>query len=402
MVSELTQLCRQEEMAVDMPQEDAKDEEPSTTITSDTTSPCQRQCPRGRINKIIYLGPGYAGIQDRGYILQQLMDIAGYLCAIIYMRPPSFHLGEQHNEGRFVSTQLQWSDLWDVNFHDGAPLLYTLHVPDNYTSTPRNDREFRLTDKIKQDLVYNVLQMPHNATRVYQSKVEKKVIRVFAQLDAFVQEQQSSTSTDEENFVWALNINLYDWYQSHFKPHLHSLGDNPSKPGLCKYGSGPKPSRWIRHIAEQLWNDIYERFSDGVDHYGHFHVRRGDAIAQCNTSLPMLQQVMECSTRNVTQRLGFLFSSDERDVTYRDQVRRMVEAQGHVWVDLDALIHQQMTRLVHPVLHNNYIVFSVLNAVTGWDQERIHFRVIRRRSMCWDCPKLSEVLKPFTGTTNAQ
>jgi hypothetical protein len=80
----------------------------------------QRYCSR-RINKIYYKD-GAAGLGDRKIIIHDLSQLAGYLCAEVVVPPPSKFLDKQHNFGRHISTDILWSDLFNITFiEDGYP-----------------------------------------------------------------------------------------------------------------------------------------------------------------------------------------------------------------------------------------------------------------------------------------
>ena len=80
------------------------------------TGQCKRKCPNGRRNIIYYSKRGRAGINDRVSIFNQLSELAGYLCATLYVDSPYIMLHPRHNAGKRVSIDLEWSDF----FHYGS------------------------------------------------------------------------------------------------------------------------------------------------------------------------------------------------------------------------------------------------------------------------------------------
>lgn len=112
-------------------------------------------------------------------------------------------------------------------------------------------------------------------------------------------------------------------------------------------------------------------------------------------------EYLDCSLPDTTSTtfgpLGVLFSSDERNAGYRRAIQDMVQARGHVGIDVDGLILDEIQRLVRPELINNYLVFSVVKAVCEGGNTRrrrpIAFRMIRRRRHCSTCPNVMEQIQ---------
>jgi len=87
--------------------------------TDDQSIPCQRYCPN-RVNKIYY-ADAPAGLSDRKVILRDLSQLAGFLCAEVIMPPPKEHLSIDHNFGRPISDEMEWSDFVNITFiQDGS------------------------------------------------------------------------------------------------------------------------------------------------------------------------------------------------------------------------------------------------------------------------------------------
>lgn len=79
-----------------------------------STHSCWRKCPQ-RINKIIFKH-GRAGLGDRLTVIENLAQIAGYLCANLKMPSPFESLNPVHNNGNFVSKKLKWLDFRNLTF----------------------------------------------------------------------------------------------------------------------------------------------------------------------------------------------------------------------------------------------------------------------------------------------
>ena len=130
--------------------------------------------------------------------------------------------------------------------------------------------------------------------------------------------------------------------------------------------------------------------------FGHLHLRRGDSIEGCNTTIPKMKEYLQCSLFHAQDKIGkivLLFSSDERDENYRRTICQMVESQGPACIDLDALIKMEIERLLNPSIVNNYFVFEVVRQISN----RVQFKLERRRQLsCSDCNNVTEMLPLFS------
>lgn len=85
-----------------------------TELQRNISEQCWRTCPQ-RINKIYYQH-GTRGLDDRLTVIDNLAQIAGYLCAILEVPPPSKMLAPKHNNGNRVSEKVKWLDFRNLTF----------------------------------------------------------------------------------------------------------------------------------------------------------------------------------------------------------------------------------------------------------------------------------------------
>jgi hypothetical protein len=84
--------------------------------------PCWRKCPHRK--NIIYFKDGPAGLSDRKFIIRDLAELAGYLCAHLVLPPPTELLDPIHNFNEQVSIENDWSDYFNITFaEDGEPVV---------------------------------------------------------------------------------------------------------------------------------------------------------------------------------------------------------------------------------------------------------------------------------------
>ena len=142
-----------------------------------------------------------------------------------------------------------------------------------------------------------------------------------------------------------------------------------------------------------VFDSLKESYPD-TDHFGMFHIRRGDAKDECDTSLIKMSSYLSCSLENleVYGKVLVLFTSDERNVCYRNAIQNMVESLGFRFIDLDsyvmATVSQYARTLATPErFENNMFVFSVEREME-WHRD-MSFRMSQRRSVeCNLCDKL--------------
>ena len=95
---------------------------------------CRRRCSLNRINKIVYLHNKRDGLSDRMYILTNLLNLAGYVCATVDVDKPSNMLATWHNQNQetFTSTtatqyesggkrtdpEFRWSDFFNFTLQN--------------------------------------------------------------------------------------------------------------------------------------------------------------------------------------------------------------------------------------------------------------------------------------------
>lgn len=148
-----------------------------------TSEHCWRACPQ-RINKI-YFRFGRAGLGDRLTIIENLAQIAGYLCAIVEMPPPHDLLHLKHNNGNLVSKKLKWLDFRNLTF--------------------LQDDSQAVRDLDKTWPVYNEEDFPGWLHIISGSK--NRLLEDFIRLQEFSLLQGSDART---GFIWEIRTRIYE------------------------------------------------------------------------------------------------------------------------------------------------------------------------------------------------
>ena len=95
---------------------------------------CWRSCPERR--NLIYSNFPMQGLNDREFIIQNLAQLAGYLCDRLVIPPPIVLLHPAHNHDNYVDKDVKWSDFFNVTFEDdGSQVL----VDDSFSNRWRQD-----------------------------------------------------------------------------------------------------------------------------------------------------------------------------------------------------------------------------------------------------------------------
>jgi len=349
----------------------------ATTVFTASSS-CVRQCPHSRRNNKIVLffqGQWYeqAGLNDRVFVFQRMGHLAGYLCARLYVPKPYLLLDRKHNHNRIVSRELTWSDFVELRFGDSGEAViaseFDKATDGFFTSrTSMNETMNGLTTKNDIRIVSeNPNQFGHHLELVHNFTQQQQ------------QQQQLQKEESPSSFVWAVGPSYYllqDVMQA-FLEHQETQGlDDGSLPELirqpnskkrCTYVESQNPL-FLREQATAILTMIQEQHPAAL--YGGLHIRRGDAVNQCNTSLAKMAHFVPCTWdgTELTQQT-LLFYSDERDACYRTAIHQLFDSLKHVTViDLDEMIQQELDRVLVQnaslqKLDNNYIRFQLNNDI---------------------------------------
>mmetsp|Transcript_18979 Transcript_18979/g.34232 ORF Transcript_18979/g.34232 Transcript_18979/m.34232 type:complete len:187 (-) Transcript_18979:259-819(-) len=142
-----------------------------------------------------------------------------------------------------------------------------------------------------------------------------------------------------------------------------------------------------------VFDTLESKYPD-ISHFGMFHIRRGDAIGECDTTLRKISNYLSCSLDRIEMygNISIMLSTDEHDPCYRNAIQGMIEALGFRFVDLDAVVAEVVTDYATLIpngsrLVNNMFIYKV-EANMEW-HERIGFRMNQRRSQsCNSCDEL--------------
>jgi hypothetical protein len=345
--------------------------------------PCWRRCDQ-RINKIVYadIPRVGAGINDRGYILGSMAKLAGYLCATVEFPKPHLMLGAMHNHNKPISVNSTWNDYFNFTFYqDSSPAVHDL----------ADDYDMHTEGKYKDWL------------RVVTGGGKNRIGRDFETVEAFSRLQVPNSAT---GFVWIIKQPFYPFIPglraliasrsknnyTYFE-ELPFIQDRRPRQGDCDYSADHLPDH-MQTIFDRVVAEI-RNANEPHAKIGYLHVRRGDAIDHCNTTLPRMKEYLDCTfngTQAKARNITLLWSSDEQDPAYRQAIRTIVEQDfDHIkLIDLDALVLRKMEDSVDAGAPkwrlNNFYLFKIVAHVP----KIAVFHLAQRRTVsCPHCTYLS-------------
>lgn len=377
---------------------------------------CQRKCPSRMKKNIIYYVDNPQGLGDRKTVMKDLAQLAGFLCAQVILPPPVYLLTPDHNYGKSVSKNLVWQDFYNLTFReDNGPAIQDARKEFGYKFS--NWESVPLFDTQNHDSKYN--GWLHIVSENNEWKDDYYKILDYSYLRG---------SEDEYGFIWELKGSLYDAdifeelrLNGPSAETLSLLPQNSYRPKMrprldvycginaihdcrgCVYTNedvDPTPlklmkKRLEKRIRNQALNNAY---------LIHLHLRRGDAIDDCDTSVERMEEYFQCSlddTKSLGRNITLLMTSDEDDSEYREEIMSLInddDRYGHVSIlDADKMVKNIMenaieSHLISKDMLNNYFVFDVEYLLQDWYSSFVDHHLVRRRSMCRDCIRVKKRL----------
>ncbi|CAJ1970137.1 unnamed protein product [Cylindrotheca closterium] len=379
-----------------------------STQLDDEPTRCWRHCPK-RINKI-YFEHSWAGLGDRSVVLHMLGNLAGYLCAIVELPPPSILLNPIHNGGKKLHKRVEWKDFFNFTFlQDGSQVVY--EAKDNPKFTQKVNKNWR------QPGLYKPKRYPGWQFVVTKSKAGS-IINDYRRAQDISWRQGNNTN---KGFIWEIHRVIYGSrllkkaplpepsnevrtklqehaYNGSMRPFMKSWkGNQKEEAQSCNYVIRNEPDDLLM-LQKELQNRVRSMAPSNTSVFGFLHVRRNDAKKACNTDIPNLSKFFQCSlngTEATGRHITFLLGSDEKSETYRHDVIDMTNDYSHVsMLDADKLVTDFMQDMIRnnkmPSWRmNNFYQFELMKAL-GLDGRSFSsvYLVQRRNSHCPRCSKL--------------
>jgi len=291
---------------------------------------------------------------------------------------PTSALARVHNNNESVSEAVHWEDLVNLTF-----IQDSVSVTRSPPTTKNRDDYLHINSiwggALKED--FAVVQSISWHQNLESLSSGKKLRR--------------------SSFLWEINTNFFvnnlwdwklpkivediprsDWFNMRENQPYLSLkyGFHPNVKASsqvgCMYTNGKMGNEWtpshLKILQQRLLKRIYD--NSGQDPILIFlHIRRGDLIESCDTSVGKLRKLVVCSfdgmedmNRNITLLLG----SDEINEGYRHDVMQMVEEEVPYIKSLDIdkiswnIVQEAVNEgLIYEELINNYYIYLLQECV---------------------------------------
>jgi len=408
---------------------------PNEHMDIDKRIPCYRQCsgdPNEVRNVIVWVNPwhkNHAGLYDRRYIIDQLLELAGYLCATLYVDPPNFLLGSHDSGHGKLDPSLTWDDFYEWSWHTPE----SMHLPPPLQIWSGNQKELMKSTSAN-GTPLKWAQYGGGAwvggPKFVQNFQEQ--IAISKRISEPYDNQTTTTveDTPPNRFLWLMSEN---WYKvkgfierycevtyhetKHTNTSLHLPLTEETSYVVQKYSPTVQP------IVDRLWNatlhetlhttamNVNKNNDENSMIIGAWHIRRGDAKGKCNTELERMATFINCTfagTEKYWKRMAVLVLSDEKEISYFLGLQELFARHApHVqMVHVDDLITSHMQQWAAPPppntanasepipkrYLNNYHTFLLENELFKEKANAFFLEHRRFKSDCPDCVNLLEHL----------
>mmetsp|Transcript_15976 Transcript_15976/g.50081 ORF Transcript_15976/g.50081 Transcript_15976/m.50081 type:complete len:384 (-) Transcript_15976:149-1300(-) len=311
------------------------------------SSTCPRSCENFEQGIVVmdHHASAQAGLGDRAFGLSSLGNLATSLCAKAVYPPPGVSLTMTHN----------------YNNYDSKPHRVEGAKWERYLQTRRykDKGDFLLQDVYPGDVKEPLLHYYNFDVVLWTHKRD-----TFA--DDYL--KAYTASMEGSRFIWWISIHYWrEWPRGAFDREV-----------VTKLGHSPKIDFYINRLEHCSYVSVttgllpMEIATAVLDSIGVkdirdvavLHIRRGDMLKACNTSIPFVFTYLSCSGFANVETRDVILLSDEVDTDYRDSVvdmiTKMPRADGRTWkvYDGDALILQKTREMHGAMADDNYVVYA--------------------------------------------
>lgn len=313
----------------------------ATALAADQPAHCSR-CTGPYDSVVVLRAPSrrtQAGLGDRSFVLRGVANLASSLCAQLIAPSPIEILDtKKHNHNHSLDVNTSWSRYFSMTSWDGVDYLTERW---NVSSA-----QARLTNSSWRR---GVLELHANSVEDVVAQYGK-VARATAAGEPFVWNIGGATSYWEFRLPLEGEVRrLRDKERDH--GHFHVTTAAPHLSGDCDHGQvcvqggatttcgdyvSIAASLEVRHAASSALRRLAPEAS-GAGAVATLHVRRGDTIETCNTSVSAVLEYLRCakldsSTRAVAsptflKTRQLLLFTDETDATYISSLAAAIEAE---------------------------------------------------------------------------
>lgn len=239
-----------------------------------------------------------AGLLDRGTSLMSTACLASHLCARVAVMPPCAMLTEDHLDGQPLSCDVKWDRYFNITRKSSGEPLLTVH---SSLSTPDLSNQLSLS-----------------GTDFITITPSSDIGGEFAlALRSHVMGQ---------SFLWQLSWHTYTQPVNY--EAMKDLRVSARQLGVRLWDPNAPPIRisWSSTVL-QMRESFFARHGFDAGRFITLHVRRGDAIDECNTSAAHVANYVACVLDNEGRRESaepLLLFTDEEDSGYLQQLQDLL------------------------------------------------------------------------------
>ena len=315
---------------------------------------CYPDC-KNRKNIIKIKGQRAAGLNDRLYLLSHFANLASYLCAYIIVDKPCKLLNvTNHGKGVQVSCDLNWSDFNEYKRYSNSGMEPDVMIlPKNQITPP------------KIQLKGTNLELFEESVRLFENNTQ---------------------------FSWEIDTGFYSWSKKLQKYLTENLRpENTSYPLInsktqvedqLECISPPRYGKIVVTLAEKVM------IKSGIkSEFGTLHIRRGDAIQQCNTEINRVKNYLECSLKKCDSDFPVILFTDEPSETYLKNISDVLTSLNHKMINGEKLITSVLeTEVRNGRLSDKYINNFIQFKISLLIRYSSRYQMIqRRKENCNDC-----------------
>lgn len=333
-----------------------------------------------------------------------------YCSCTCYFQPPVDLLQPYHNGMVKLGTDLEWEDFLQARLIESDDQIFKLHT--------QNSSSFASESKDHDSREHVV------TTEWWKANDDFKIIH--------------SASFENKPFVWEIRVSYWYLTRQYKGLGLNSINVDDILPKQLEreeyVGMLPTESRFqsieleakhafladisrgctyvkldyshpIKLMQQSLENEIRRQSDQQIDDalFGLLHLRRGDAIGICDTSLEKVKSYLHCSLGGIEgiQNTTLVMTSEEKDVGYRKSILGLVDEFPNLAIldgdDMAKTIVDDAAKLgrIGKSMVNGFVVFAVEGTLRDPNSKLVRFRLVRRRSRCLDCsPAVYQAFDP--------
>lgn len=393
-------------------------DESSVPTTTSIHQHCHSTCTN--FSNILWYNYGdQAGFDDRRQVLFSLANLAASLCARLVVPPPHEWLDSERHR-TMTSPALQWKDLVHI-----APstILWPVRRPHQEFLSKEYHPFQRWTIRQPQQFwqEYRKLRMlvSNSSFFLWEIKVSWHIVK--KQLHGPTTATSTSSSMSTRNSTNTLStspttISLPPQHDHETDIPSVFLDSTFQPTSGCLYIDPFGVPPVMQVLVDKIWTEILHQ------HYttttatitaaekkkkmaiGLLHIRRGDSLHRCNTSLAKVALYLQCSLQTLERHPAhyhpplLLLASDEEDPTYRQSLTHLVSTMGlPPMIDLDALTWKHVREQPRLELATNYYAYALESVLK---RAHVDFVLEQRQTLsCPDCTDLSWVYPPTSNSS---